>query len=245
MNLKLVGTGAISGVDRSACSLIDNKIMVDCGNGLIKTLIEQGVEIMNIEAIFITHLHADHFFDLPFLVLLRSISSVNNLLKIYCPVGTEKIIEHLCDDYVSGIAGSYNQWKTKGSLEFFEFENLNNEKVLETYFVTSFKVCHGNKSPAYGYVIKHENKAVGFSGDSSLCAGVEEIVKNSDVSVLDMFSLNGTHAHMSVLDIEKLCSENKTKTIVSTHCTTQAKIDAKERNIKNLIIAEDGLEIEV
>ncbi len=87
MKLKIVGTGAITGKNRSASSLIDNKILVDCGNGLLKTLEEQGCNIYDIETILITHLHADHFFDIPFLVLLNSFNkSEKNTLK--------KIVKH-------------------------------------------------------------------------------------------------------------------------------------------------------
>ena len=45
MKLKLVGTGAITGKERSACSLVDEKILIDCGNGIVKTLTEQGIDI--------------------------------------------------------------------------------------------------------------------------------------------------------------------------------------------------------
>lgn len=37
MKLQMIGTGAIGAKERSACSLIDEKILIDCGNGNIKT----------------------------------------------------------------------------------------------------------------------------------------------------------------------------------------------------------------
>lgn len=45
MRIKTIGTGAISVKQRSACSLIDNKILIDCDNGIVKTLLEQNVDI--------------------------------------------------------------------------------------------------------------------------------------------------------------------------------------------------------
>ena len=38
MKIKTVGTGNIYVADRSACTLIDDHILVDCGNGIVKTL---------------------------------------------------------------------------------------------------------------------------------------------------------------------------------------------------------------
>ena len=92
MKIKMIGTGAISVKDRSSCCLIDERIMVDCGNGIVKTLLEQNVDINNIDTLLITHLHGDHFLDLPFLIMQRNFFSANNDLNIYCPNGTEKVI---------------------------------------------------------------------------------------------------------------------------------------------------------
>ena len=59
----MIGTGAISVKQRSACSLVDDKILIDCGNGIVKTLLEQDVNINKIDTLLITHLHGDHFLD--------------------------------------------------------------------------------------------------------------------------------------------------------------------------------------
>lgn len=245
MKLRIVGSGAISGIERSACSIVDNKILIDCGNGLLKTLGEQQIDIMKIEVIMITHLHADHFFDLPFFALLRFTAKPSKEVKIYCPVGTEKIIEHLCDDYVSGKVGSYKKWKVEGKLKFIEFDSLTNEEILSGYFVSSYTVCHGEKKPAYGYTITNGNKCVGFSGDTSYCDSVEKIVKNSDVAVLDMCSLGTKETHMYVDDIEKICYDFKDKIIIGTHNTASSREDAMNRKINNLIVAFDGFEMDI
>lgn len=75
MKLQIVGTGSIPVKERNACALIDDKILIDCENGIIKILEQQGVNINNIEAVFITHLHGDHFLDLPFLILQRTFNN--------------------------------------------------------------------------------------------------------------------------------------------------------------------------
>ena len=45
MKLKLVGTGAIGAFERSASSLVDDIILVDCGNGITKTVVQEGGKI--------------------------------------------------------------------------------------------------------------------------------------------------------------------------------------------------------
>lgn len=91
----MIGTGAISVKQRSACTLIDNKILVDCGNGIVKTMLEQNIDINKIDTLLITHLHGDHFLDIPFLIMQRNFSNSENELHIYCPKGTKESVGKL------------------------------------------------------------------------------------------------------------------------------------------------------
>lgn len=244
MKIKTVGTGAITGAYRSACTLVDDKILIDCGNGIIKTLEEQGVSPNNIEIVLITHLHADHFFDLPFFLLTKSLYKSQTKTKIYCPRGTEKIIEHLCNDYIANEPGAFNEWKNDGNIEFIEFDNLEEQEVLDNYFVSAYPTKHANLKQSYGYVIKKDNKSVGFSGDSVYCENINKIVENSNISVLDMTFINSSKTHMGVEDIEILAKKYN-KPIITTHMTKEARDYAKSKNIENLIIPTDGQEIEI
>lgn len=244
MKLRLVGTGAIIGKERSACSLVDGKILIDCGNGIVKTLTEQGIDINNIEAILITHLHADHFLDLPFFILAKNIYKSQKMTRIYCPKGTEKIIEHLSNDYVAGQATAFENWKNNTKVEFIEFDDLKDKEIAEGYYANAYIVEHGEQKPAYGYVIRKENKAIGFSGDSTYCQSIDIIVQNSNIAVLDMSFPERNEAHMGIDDIESI-SNKFNKKIVATHMSNLSRKIAKDKNIKNLIIPNDGDEIEI
>ena len=241
MELKTIGTGEILGKYRSACSLIDNNVLIDCGNGLVKTMAEQGIDINEIETVLITHTHADHILDLPFFIFTRAFQSPKKRATIYSPMGTEKMIELICNECLGDVPDIYQTWKENSKVEFCEFETLENQKVANDYYVTAYLVDHGNRKPAYGYTVTKENKTIGFSGDSIYCEGVEKIVQKSNVAVLDMavpiFSTN--RAHMGTDNIELLCKKYN-KTIVATHMSEEARQYAKSRNIKNLIIPSDG-----
>lgn len=113
MKLKMIGTGAWSVKDRSSCSLIDDRILIDCGNGILKNLLAQNVDISKIDTLLITHLHGDHFLDIPFLIMQRNFISAENELNIYGPEGTENTIAKL-------ISLAYATYGTKES----EIENL-------------------------------------------------------------------------------------------------------------------------
>lgn len=245
MNLRMIGTGAIGAKERSACCLIDGKILIDCGNGNIKTIMQLGIDLGDIETIFITHLHADHFFDLPFFVLTRSFISESKHAKIFCPKDTEKIVAHLCNDYMADVPNPFNEWKEKGNIEFIEFDNLDNLEFLKDYFVTSYSVEHGDLENAYGYIIRNNENLIGFSGDSIYCSNIDKIVEKSNIAVLDMSFPKRNWMHMGVDDMEIICNKFKNKKIVATHMSASARNLAKAKNINNLIIPDDGEIIEI
>ena len=112
--------------------------------------------------------------------------------------------------------------------------------------MTSKLVEHGEIKPAYGYIIEKGNNKIGFSGDSKMCPGIEYIVEQANVSILDMSAEgDGNKAHMGINDIEKLCKKYEDKTIIATHMRDCVKEKAKSINIKNLIVPDDGQKIEI
>ena len=68
MNIKFIGTGSMISNDNQASYLVNNNIMVDFPQGTMKILKKNNLN-EQIKYIFITHTHADHFFDLPFIIL--------------------------------------------------------------------------------------------------------------------------------------------------------------------------------
>lgn len=143
-----------------------------------------------------------------------------------------------------GFPGDYEKINAPINLEIIEFENLQNEIISNEICVDSKIVDHYRAKPAHGFIIKEGEKCIGFSGDSNLCDAIEKIVQECDMSVLDMsFAEIKKPAHMGFDDIEYLCNKYKNKKIVTTHMRDFTKQFAKEKNISNLIVPDDGYSI--
>ena len=91
MKIKLVGTGAMYTAYNSACTLIDNKIIVDMPNGTIKQLLKENINVGLIDIILITHMHGDHTADIPFFLkyIFNYLKTKKNI-KIVGPLGIKK-----------------------------------------------------------------------------------------------------------------------------------------------------------
>ncbi|MEU8321856.1 hypothetical protein AB0C33_26190 [Nonomuraea sp. NPDC048881] len=68
MRLHFIGTGSIFTDRMSASALIDGTLLVDTPNGSVKAMRRGAIDLTAIDLCLITHLHADHFFDIIFLL---------------------------------------------------------------------------------------------------------------------------------------------------------------------------------
>ena len=146
MKIEMIGTGAISAKELSACTLINEEILVDMPNGVVKTLKQTDHDISKIKVVLITHLHGDHFLDIPFFMLERFFNPVEDKAKICCPFGTKEKIEKI---FEIAFPGDYDKVNEVANIEFIEFEQLNKENILEDVYVDSKLVEHGYLVPAY------------------------------------------------------------------------------------------------
>lgn len=214
MKIEFIGTGAIGAVQSSASTLLDNKLLIDMGNGIIKKLKQTGHAIENIENCLITHLHGDHFGDIPFLMLDRFFYQIERPVHIYGPKGMKSKVKELFDLL---FPGDYERVQAVAKIDFIEFEKMEHINIGSETYVTSFEVEHGNFKPAYGFIVEKGDEKIGFSGDSAYCEAIEKIVEQSDFSVLDMSSMEAKKAHMGLEDILKIAQAYPHKKIATTH----------------------------
>ncbi len=238
MRIQMVGTGAIAAKERSAAALIDDTFLIDCGNGIYKTLLEQGIDPLKIETLLVSHIHGDHFLDVPFLIIVRSFTPCEKPLKIIAPEGLTYAMSEITRLMYSDIE-PLDQLLKMGNTVIEEYESLKKETV-NGYTLTSYEMDHGDFEPSYGFVISDSKKTLGYSGDSTYCKEVEKIMKKSDAAVMEMSFVKEGASHMGVDSIQKLARKYPNKMIVTTHMSTSAREEGRKRNLSNVIIPTDG-----
>ena len=239
MNVELIGTGAMYTKYNGASTLINDEIIVDMPNGTIKQLLKKNYKPEKIKIILITHLHGDHTADIPFFFKYMYYSKANEGVTIVGPKGIENKIEQLFNAY------NFEDKKLIEENINIKYIEISEEKILledmKKYKVQGVKVAHGKEMLAYGYII---NDALGVTGDTSICDGVKEIVKNSTITVADSTLLTGDSSHMGIDDIEYLAKTYK-KQIIPTHLLDTTREKLIEMNFKNVLVMEDGYKFEI
>ncbi|UCE91483.1 MAG: ribonuclease Z [Methanobacteriota archaeon] len=93
MKVFFLGTGGTypsktRNVSSVAIQVGPDVVMLDCGEGTQRQLMHSPVSFMRVRAVFITHLHADHFLGLAGLVQSMSLNGRTEPLLVMGPVGT-------------------------------------------------------------------------------------------------------------------------------------------------------------
>ena len=73
----------------SLVSLNGQQIVVDCGLGVTKGLIDQNVDLRQLKTIIVTHLHSDHYLELGPLIHTAWTAGLKTPLAVWGPAGLE------------------------------------------------------------------------------------------------------------------------------------------------------------
>ena len=191
IKLLTVGSGDMTSINNSASYLINDNILIDLPNGTCRELRRMNINPKDIDHVLITHLHADHYFDIPFYLF-----SKNNNSIIYCRKEDNKIINELIDISFAN-ARDYLSY-TFNNEDSFIIDNINFKRV---------QVNHGEDCDAFAYIISNDKVKVGFTGDTSLCSKVEEMAHYCDILICDCTLIRGNKYHMGIDNLEYLSSK--------------------------------------
>jgi ribonuclease Z len=100
LDVVFLGTSGSAPTARRAPSALllrhgGDKLLVDCGEGTQRQLLRSDVGLLDLEEIFLTHLHADHYLGLPGMLKTFSLRGRETVLTVHGPVGTKELVSDL------------------------------------------------------------------------------------------------------------------------------------------------------
>ena len=159
-------------------------LLIDCGRGTTQRLMQSGLRLGQVDALFLTHLHSDHVVGIPDLWLTgwleASYAQRKGPLVVFGPAGTQTLMD--------GLSRAY-EWDIKARIAD---QNLdpNSIKSQVTEFkegviydqagvkVTAIEVDHGDLlKPAYGFRVDYAGRSVTISGDTRFS---ENLIKHAN-----------------------------------------------------------------
>lgn len=167
----------------SLLELDGRRIVIDCGLGVAKGLVEAGVDLKTIDLIFITHLHSDHLLELGPLLHTAWTTGLKTPITIYGPEGIA--------GYWAGFMASmsydnairvYDEGRTP--LEDLVTVHTYGEGVVmqDGPHVTALRVPHPPLENCFALRFEG-SKVVTFSGDTAYFPPLGPFAAGSDVLI--------------------------------------------------------------
>ena len=162
------------------------RVLIDCGATCLIGMKRYGIDPNQIDAIFLSHLHGDHFGGLPFFVLdAQLVSKRNRPLAVAGPPGLEERIRSAMEVFFPGSSGM--------PLKFpLEFIPILERRPLSAFglSVTAFPVIHGSGAPSYALRVECEGKTLVYSGDTEWTEVLAEAAQGCDLLLCEAYTFD-------------------------------------------------------
>jgi ribonuclease Z len=135
-----------------------DKLLFDCGEGTQRQLVAS-VGLPEVEAVFLTHFHADHWLGLPGMLKSFELRDRETPLTVYGPEGTVELLS-----VMRRVIGRLRYPFSVVELEPGE------SVAFDGYEVGAFNVRH--RGPAYGYALVEETRPGRFDAEKAEALGV-------------------------------------------------------------------------
>jgi ribonuclease BN (tRNA processing enzyme) len=185
MRLTVLGcAGSFPGPDAAcSCYLVEAdgfRLLIDFGAGSMTPLQRFG-SLYGIDAILLSHLHPDHFFDACNYVVARRYSPDGPLptVPVYAPAGA-----------ADRLALAYGGANAQPLDDVYEFTTLETGTFgLGPFQITADRVNHPVET--YGLRLEHNGRILAYSGDTAPCDALIRIAQGADAFLCEASYLDG------------------------------------------------------
>lgn len=245
MQFRFIGSGDAfgSGGRFNTCFQLTGErtnVLIDCGASSVIAMKQQCISHNDIDAIFFTHYHADHFGGLPFLMLdAQFFSKRTKPLTLVGPAGLEKWYERVMETAFPGSSGT----KQKFDLTMTEIAPGETAEIAGVT-VTAAQAIHGNPGgPFLSLRLAAEGKSVAYTGDTEWTDDLVGLAKGVDLFVTEAyFRDKAVKLHLDLATIEAHLAEIAPKRIILTHMSDDMLGRLDDLGYET---AHDGLVVEI
>lgn len=237
--LTVLGSGdAFSGCGCNAAYLVDDRVLVDCGAPVQALLPRAGFAVASIDVVLVTHFHADHTYMLPMMLGARAFAGeLRTGLTIAGPPGTrEYVLRLLHTGYGRHLV---EMIEARLDLRWLVLQDGVTVDVAG-YTVGAHAVVHST-GPSLAYTVRHEDGAViGFSGDSTVCAGLRRVIDAADLMVCECTGWDAPTdgGHLWRGELVQLIAEYPSTRFLLSHLRTRG-------TVPGALVARDLLSLDV
>ena len=247
MRVLIVGCGDAfgSGGRLQSCYHVEagaTRFLIDCGTTVLIGLSRLNIDPNDIDTIFISHLHGDHYAGLVWwLVHAQHVAKRTTPLTVVGPAGTEARVAAAAEALFPGSMAL----KRRFQLRFVDLVNGRPTEIAGVR-VVPFEVNHPSGAPSYALRFMVGDKVLAFSGDTEWVDNLIAAADNADLYITECYEFDGApRYHMSWTRIAQELKRMAPKRVVLTHMAEAMLARGAEIDYPGVLLAEDGLVLDL
>jgi ribonuclease BN (tRNA processing enzyme) len=183
-------------------------VLVDIGGGVLGAL-QRYIRLEELHAVWISHLHADHFADMPLLYYAFAFSEKKlRKIPVLGPVGWAARVEAFVKSSVDHQMSNY-----------FQVVELKDRGIAEIGDLRIQARAVEHAVPAFGLTARYGDRRLAYTGDSGPCDNLVTLAKGSRVLVSECFAteIEIPSVHLSPEDAGLVAEHAEVQRLVLTH----------------------------
>ena len=177
-------------------SIEGRKILVDAGLGVSRAICSQGLALTELDAIFVTHLHSDHYLELGPLLHTMWVSGLNREVPVYGPAGLDDYLRLFLESMDADIAlrvADEGRPDLAGLIRFRELGE-DGDVTLGAVTVRAMRNLHPPLVDSFALRFETVDRTVVLSGDTAFLPAMADFAKGADLLVHEAMLTDGVDA---------------------------------------------------
>ena len=159
--------------------------VVDCGLGVTRGLIDQGIQLKDIDLIFITHLHSDHYLELGPLLHTAWTAGLKTPVTVYGPVGLADYWTAFLQSMKADIDLRIENEGRPDLAALVSIETIEAGDVFRcnAFAVSAMRNIHPPLIDTFALSFKSKSYHVVFSGDTAYLPELADFARDADLLI--------------------------------------------------------------
>ena len=161
------------------------RIVVDCGVGVTKGLVDQGMQLKDLSLIFVTHMHSDHYLDLGPLLHTAWTAGLTTPVVVYGPVGIAAYWDAFLASMKADIDLRIEEEGRPDLRDLVAVHVIDAGEILarDDLTVSALRTEHPPLIDCFALSFRTERAHVVLSGDTAPIAALGEFARGADLLV--------------------------------------------------------------
>jgi ribonuclease BN (tRNA processing enzyme) len=223
----------------------DCRLLIDCGYSVPHALWKKHPEPDYLDAIYLSHRHADHYFGVPSVLVRFAEDKRTKSLTILCPEGMKSTILEMIDYAYLGVFPK---------LDFpIEFQEVTAGQTLIFQGTTLDFAISSHPVKNFAIRVSLNNRRYAYSGDGNFNVHTRQLYSNCSLLVHEAYAFGfEPTGHAEIAKLLEMAKDQKVERLALTHIEREVRktrmreiLDLIEESHLDVIIPEPGDVLEV